>query len=145
MAEDIFGFDTKFGNGFVESGDGILIGESGNISLIQQWNVGYNIQAQPIFECGTSTVYYTAKHASGTLTCSRIVSDDFLSVTQSFGSVCLPKSIIVKAYSGKCDNAKKISLTLCSTMLSGIGISGQAQNAYVGEEVQANFVSLHVN
>ena len=50
MAKDIFGFTVEKGDGVIESGEGVLIGDSNPIKLLQQWRVDYQQQAQPIYD-----------------------------------------------------------------------------------------------
>ena len=140
---DIFGFNYKKANNFKdpENGEGVLIG-NGSLLLVQQWSVQYQLQVQPIYECGTSTVYFTAKHGSGTLSVTRIVAENFSDIKKTLGDICNPETVKVKALSGQCNGTSEVNALLEGTMLVGVNLDGQAANAYVGEQLTANFVSM---
>lgn len=158
---DVFGFLAKSGPGFIESEEAVLItagtgaGTGTPVYLIQDWNVTYNINIQPIYECGTSTVYWSAKHASGQVTINRIIADSS-DLKTTFGWICGPGSYVIKAYTGRCsenatiDNAGSnasstpVELTIGGSILSGVTYSGNSQQAYVSENLQAMFASLTV-
>jgi len=144
MAKDIFGFTVEKGDGFIESGEGVLIGDSNPIKLLQQWRVDYQQQAQPIYECGTSTVYWAVKHGAGTLTCNTIVSSKYHDIKGTFGTVCEPKDIVVVAFSGQCKSSTGVRLVLKNTILTGVAFGGQAAQAYVTEDVTAQFVGIEM-
>ena len=139
---DIFGFQTKVGKGFIESEQGIIIGGGGKLELVQDWNVQYQLQVTPVYECGTSTVYFAAKHGSGTLTCNRIVASSFSDIKSSLGEICNPTSPIIEAYTGSCGGTTAVKATMTGSILVGVAFSGNSQQAYVGEQLTANFVGL---
>jgi len=145
MAQDIFGFEVKTGDGFMESEKGIMIANSGQLYLIQQWQVQYQQQVQPIYECGTSTVYWSVKHGSGTLTANAIIGSNYKDIKDDLGWVCEPKTVVVNAYTGQCSSNTEVKLTLDGTILTGVNFSGNAQQAYVAEDLTAMFVGLSVN
>lgn len=157
---DIFGFETTLGDkGFIEPSDGgVLIGTEGSISLVQDWNVGYNMSVNPIYECGTSKVYWSAKHASGSLTVNRVIADNE-DLKKVFGWICNPAALDLKAYTNYCkiegggeENAtpggaaekKPVDLVISGCILAGVTYSGNSQQAYVSEGVTAQFSGLEV-
>lgn len=141
---DVFGFDTKVGEGFIESEEAVLIGSSSPLHLIQDWNVAYNMSVNPVYECGTSTVYWSVKHASGNLTVNRIVASNYEDIKQTLGWVCEPETVVIKAFTGQCDNVTPVNLTLLGDILTGVTYSGNSQQAYVGENLTAQFVGLEI-
>lgn len=145
MAEDIFGFTSKVGAGFKESETGVIIGGN-TLSLVQQWSVQYAQQAQPIYECGTSTVYFASKHAAGTFQCQRIVSSSFKEIQETLGTLCARANPIIMASSGRCEgeNGVDTKLTLTGSFLAGVNYNGQATQPYVGEGLSSQFVSLEI-
>ena len=144
MAQDVFGFETKVGDNFMESEMGVIIGSGGALSLVQSWNVQYNLSVNPIYECGTSTVYFSAKHAAGSLSCDRIVAENFIDIKKSLGELCNPETVIVEAYTGQCEHITPVRVQLEGSILTGVTFSGQAQQAYVGENLTAQFVGMSV-
>jgi len=144
MAQDVFNFETKVGENFMESEMGVIIGSRGSLSLVQSWNVQYNLQAQPIYECGTSTVYFSAKHSAGTLSCERIVAENFTDIKESLGWLCAPETVMVEAYTGQCEHITPVRVQLEGSILTGVTFSGSAQQAYVGESLTAQFVGMSI-
>ena len=162
---DIFSFEkADYGIGFKESGEAILIGEDTQspLFLVQQWSINYQQQITPLFECGTSTVYFTAKHASGEMTISRVVYEDPQKFLSDLGQVCSPKSFTLTAYTGRCGNRSgrlngtdqttnlpvaelpPVKLEIRGMVAQSIGFSGQAQQAYVSENISTMFAALNV-
>lgn len=146
MASDVFGFETKVGDGFMESEFGIIIDGAGAVNLVQQWNVQYQQQLNPVYECGTSTVYWSIKHASGNLTINRIVGsgESAGKLTDLFGDICEPAAPVIKAYTGQCSGAEEVNLQITGCVLGSIGFSGNSQQAYVTEDLTAQFVGLAI-
>lgn len=142
---DIFGFETKTGKNFVdpEGNEGVIISNS-KILLVQQWQVQYQLQVNPIYECGTSTVYFAAKHASGTFTVNRIMSENSKDIKTVFGTFCKPEEVDIKGYSGRCGSTTSVELKLIGCMLTGATFGGQAQNPYTTEDLTAQFTGLEM-
>lgn len=149
-AKDIFGYDASAQSGFSEPGnDGVFMFNSSELTLVQQWQVQYQQNITPIYECGSSRVYFAAKHASGTLTIGRIVYGDESNLRTNIGTVCDPKEANLVARSGECATAakknKEVKLNFKGTILAGVGFSGQAQNSYINEDVTIQFAGLSVD
>jgi hypothetical protein len=147
---DVFGYKSTLPvrqPGFKDpaSSEGLLKLDSKPVALIQNWSVQYQMNVTPIYECGSSTVTWSAKHGSGTLQIGRIINEDPTETLASLGTVCVPKDPQITAYSG-CDNVgKPVVLTLTGCVAASIGFSGQAQNAYISEDIGAQFAMLKVS
>jgi len=141
---DIFGYNTNGVSGtFKASSSGGFSIAGGSISLVQQWSTQYTQQIQPIYEVGSDAVYFAGRNASGQLTVQRIVGKSGESVTQSFGSICKPVSAMTIIATESCYNTSGTTrLTLKGVIAQSVGWSGNAQNAYVEESVQAVFASM---
>ena len=139
---DIFGFDDAVGNvGFRDnSSGGAAFKFNDTLNLVQQWNVRYQLQVTPLFECGSSKVYFSAKHGQGSCTIGRILSGKG-DLTKNIGDVCTPGTGSLTAVSG-CSGNSAVTLFMKATILSSVGYSGQAQNAYVSEDVEITFATL---
>lgn len=151
MANDIFGFAVKNGGVFKESGGFGIIGSGGssaNVSLVQNWNISYQLQFQPVYECGTSTVYFSLKHSPGQFTCGRIVGANAKSILSNFGTGCEGKSMSIKTATETCsgtgDANGSVTFKLDGVHLSGVGASGQAQSSFAMMNVQAAFESMDI-
>lgn len=138
---DIFGFTDANVGGVFDSGKSAFSGSFGGISLIQNWQVQYSQQLQPLYEVGSNKVYWTRSHASGQVTIGRILSSG--DVIGQFGG-CSGKSITITAANGVCTGggAGSKSITMKGTVLMSVGYSGQAGQAYVTEQVTGQFVSM---
>ena len=151
---DVFSFAPKqdYGIGFKEPETAILVGEGTGMkmTLVQQWNIQYQQQVTPVFECGTSTVYFSAKHANGTMSINRIVAENPETFIKDLGQVCDPKNFTMTAYTGACGGSagatavQPVKLSISGMIASSIGFSGQAQQAYVAEDIQTMFAALKV-
>lgn len=157
MAEDVFGFNSTLGDkGFIEPSDGgVIIGTEKAIALVQDWQVQYQMNVNPIYECGTSKVYWSAKHSSGTLTVNRVIADS-TDLKKVFGWICAPAAFDVKAYTSYCDTTsgaskpggmpqkQPVDLVISGSILSGVTYSGNSQQAYISENLTAQFSGLEV-
>ena len=140
---DIFGLNKVAGDKGFRSPDGdaaFTFGTS-QVSLIQQWNVQYQQNVQPIFECGSSKVYFSSKHSNGTLSIGRIVAENPTDLIRGIGTVCNPKPGQLTAAEG-CQGTSHVSLRFTKMVATSVGFSGQAQQAYVSEDVQCMFAGL---
>lgn len=157
---DVFGFGATLGDkGFIEPSDGgVIIGEENTVTLVQDWQIQYQMNVNPIYECGTSKVYWSAKHASGTFTVNRVITDN-VDLRKRFGWICQPATFVVKAYSNYCDVEKvteqevepggkgqkhPVNLLISGSILGGVTYSGNSQQAYVSENLTAQFSGLSV-
>lgn len=143
---DIFGYSDLVGTGHFANTSAAAAFKIGGspVSLIQQWQVGYQQSVSPIYECGTPKVYYSAKHGSGTLTIGRITNKESLNYSD-WGKVCSPAGSALITASEGCDGQSSVTLNLQKIILTSVGYSGQAQQAYVTENVGAMFAGLVVN
>lgn len=153
---DVFGFGATLGEkGFIEPSDGgVIIGKDNTISLVQDWNVQYNMNINPIYECGTSKVYWSAKHASGNMTVNRVIADT-KDLKEVFGWICKPATLDVKAYTNYCKTdgsarpggepeKQPVDMVISGSILAGVTYSGNSQQAYVSEQLSAQFSGLEV-
>lgn len=138
MAKDIFGLDTQWGGTFLKGTNGAAFSANGNISLVQNWSISYQLQFQQIFECGSNKIYFAAGTPQGNLTIARIVSGEKLT---NAWDVCNPKGMTLKALEKGCKVSSGVTISLTGVVLTGIQWSGQAANAYVDESVAFSFAS----
>lgn len=145
MAGDIFGFKNTGAAGVFSSEYGKLTFSGGEIALIQNWSVGYQQGVTPIYECGSSKVYWQKQHQAGTLQIGRIVSSSNL-IERFSADSCQPKNMTITASSGLCKNGSvqtaAMKITLSGVILTGVTYSGSAGQAYISEGVTAMFASL---
>lgn len=148
MAEDIFGYTNAKYAGSIKGANGLLF-TSKQISLVQQWSVQYAQNVQPVYECGTSNVYWAGTHSSGQLSVSRIVAKSSDNIVKLLGQLCDPSTPRIVASTETCggssnalSSSSSVVLNLEGCVVSSIGWGGAAQNAYISEEVAAQFAVL---
>ena len=143
---DIFGYSSTAGGNFTDTGDTAVIVGSGEVGLIQDWNVQYQLQATPLYECGSSKVYFAAKHGAGSMTVNRVYTVD-TDVMSLLGTICKTVDVQVNIAAPKCDNRShgmgndKV-LTLKADFVSQVSYSGRSTDAFVTENVSTQFASL---
>ena len=139
---DIFGYEARIGDTHFKSDEGAAFTfNGGEMTLVQQWNVQYNLNVQPLYECGSATIYFSAKSAVGQLTINKIVSDTPKYLSEY--KVCSAQSntAMISAAEGW-GGTSNTSLNFGGVIATGIGFSGQAQNAYVTEDATFQFAIL---
>ena len=135
-------FKASESGGFIVSGGGGASFDDG-IAFVQQWSAQYQQQVNPVYEVGSSKVYFAVRSASGTLTIARIVGKSKQTMVDLFGEVCDgPRDVTITA-SEKCyETDGEIKLTCKGVIPQSVGWSGNAQNAYVEEQVTAVFAAM---
>ena len=149
MASEVFGYKDTWGGGLKSPDSAGFMFNERDLALVQQWNVQYQQTVTPLFECGSSKIYFAAKHASGTCSLGRVVTGGVSEgpqqpLSKQLGTVCEPGEAQIVATEGCEGSSSTTTLYMHNTILSGVGYSGQAQNAYVSEDVQIMFASLDV-
>lgn len=74
MSQDILGYErTAHAPGSVLTGDYALVTLGGAVALVQQTNVNYTQQVEPIYEIGTPDLYWVTGQAMGQMTANAAV------------------------------------------------------------------------
>ena len=142
--QDIFGFkDAGFGGIFSADEAKFTVDTiGGEDMLIQNFQLQYQQQFQPIYEFGSSKVWFSRTHAAGTLTIGRIVGA-FDLIGHFADKGCSPTAADIEVGNGLCEgNATSKTLHIEGAFLSGVQWSGQAGQAYVTEGCTITFASL---
>ena len=154
---DIFGFnDAEFGGLFSADEAKFTIDGIGDGMLIQNFQIQYQQQFQPIYEFGSSRVWYSRTHAAGQLSIGRIVSNDPI-IERFAGMGCNATTATVEMANGLCAGGSlnrnvggssrttaTRTLKLKGVFLTGVQWSGQAGQAYVSEGLTLTFVSAEM-
>lgn len=136
---DVINFNAQRGEPwFRDDGDHPAVMGSEKLVLIQSWNVTYNQQVTPLYECGTSKVYFSAKHQAGNLTVDRVWAEAIGDMKNELGEICVPKDVYV--YAQFCNSER--SAKLVQNFITGVTLSGNSQQGHVGENLTCQFVSL---
>jgi hypothetical protein len=144
-SRDIFGFtDTAWGGTFWSRNSIFEINDK-HVSLIQDYSIQYAQNIQPIYEVGSDTIYYSKSHQAGTLSIKRILSDE--DILAAWGDGCEAVNCRIAVSNGVCGPSGQAGqaggfIELKGTILQSVTWSGQAQQAYVGEDLQIQFAGL---
>ena len=133
---------TEFG-GVFSGGDAKLTLDNGDVDLIQNFQIQYQLQFQPVYEFGSKKIWFSKTPGAGTITINRMVGgSDILS---SFGTDCKGSEaeIEIKSELG-CAKTGGKTIKLHHLFLTGVQFSGQAGQAYVLEGVTGTFVDIDI-
>lgn len=139
---DIFGYSrTTASDVFVADKSSLAISGVSGTDLIQNWQVQYTQQLQPIYEVGSSKLYWAKGNPLGQGTIGRIVGSSFLRMSTD---VCdKGTTISISNASGACSGGS-VGLSCTGAICTSIGFSAQAGQPTVSESVSFQFASLTV-
>lgn len=139
---DIFGYNRGGASDvFVADRSRLTIVGVDGVDLIQNWQVSYQQSIQPIYEVGSSRLFWAKSNPVGNGTIGRIVGQSFLKMTSD---ICdKGTTIAITNASGACDGGQ-VGLTCIGAICTSIGFSAQAGNPTVSEALAFQFTSLHV-
>lgn len=117
-----------------------IVGVSG-VDLIQSWSVQYSQQITPIYEVGSSRIFWAKGNPMGQGSIGRIVGSTFLRMSSD---ICDKGTTVqIENASGACSSGS-VSLTCTGSICTSIGFSAQAGNPTVSESVSFQFAALEV-
>lgn len=130
---------TEFGGVF--SGGDAKLNIDGDIDLIQNFQIQYQLQFQPVYEFGSKKIWFSKTPGAGTITINRMVGG--ADIFSKFGTDCQGKEATIEIQSELgCSNVGNRTITLHNLFLTGVQFSGQAGQAYVLEGVTGTFVDI---
>lgn len=140
---DIFGYNrTGASDVFVADRSKLsIVGVSG-VDLIQGWQIGYQQSIQPIYEVGSSRIFWAKGNPVGSGSISRIVGNSILTMTSN---ICdKGTTLTISNASGACTGGE-VSLVCTGAICTSVGFSAQAGNPTVSESVAFQFAALQVS
>lgn len=139
---DIFGYNrTTASDVFVADKSTLSIVGVEGVDLIQSWSVQYSQNIQPIYEIGSSKLYWAKGNPIGGGSIGRIVGNSFLRMSSD---ICdKGTTISIANASGSCSGGN-VGLTCTGAICTSVGFSAQAGNPTVAESVSFQFASLEV-
>ena len=139
---DIFGYNrSTAADVFVADKSRLTIVGVEGVDLIQSWNVSYQQQIQPIYEIGSSKLYWAKSNPIGGGSIGRIVGNTFLRMSSD---ICdKGTTIVISNASGTCSGGE-VGLTCTGAICTSVGFSAQAGNPTVSESVSFQFAALEV-
>lgn len=140
---DIFGYNrTGASDVFVSDRSRLTIVGVEGADLIQGWSISYSQSITPIYEVGSSRLFWAKGNPTGGGQIGRIVGTNFLSMTHD---ICdKGTTIVIANTSGSCSGGG-VSLTCTGAICTSVGFSAQAGQPTVSESVSFMFASLEVS
>ena len=140
---DIFGYNrTGASDVFVADRSKLSIVGVDGVDLIQGWQIGYQQSIQPIYEVGSSRIFWAKGNPLGSGNISRIVGNTLLQMTHD---ICdKGTTITISNASGACTGGA-VNLVCTGAICTSVGFSAQAGNPTVSESVAFQFTSLQVS
>ena len=140
---DIFGYNrTGASDVFVADRSKLSIVGVEGVDLIQGWQIGYQQSIQPIYEVGSSRIFWAKGNPLGSGSISRIVGNTLLQMTHD---ICdKGTTITISNASGTCTGGM-VNLVCTGAICTSVGFSAQAGNPTISESVAFQFTSLQVS
>ena len=140
---DIFGYNrTGASDVFVADKSKLTIVGVEGVDLIQGWQVGYQQSIQPIYEVGSSRIFWAKGNPMGSGSIARIVGNTLLMMTHDLCDK--GTTVVITNASGACSGGE-VGLTCTGAICTSVGFSAQAGNPTVSESVAFQFASLSVS
>lgn len=138
---DIFGYNRSGSTDIFTSEKSRLSisGVSGADSLIQNWQLNYQQQIQPIYEIGSSRVYWLKANPVGSGSISKIVGSGVLRMGTSLCDTS-GTSITIRA-GGSCKGGS-VNISCSGVVVTSVGFQSSAQTPIVTQNLGFMFASL---
>jgi len=139
---DIFGYNrTGASDVFVADRSRLSIVGVDGVDLIQGWQIGYQQSIQPIYEVGSSRIFWAKGNPLGSGNISRIVGNSILRMTSD---ICdRGTTLTITNASGACSGGN-VNIVCTGAICTSVGFSSQAGNPTVAEAISFQFASLQV-
>lgn len=139
---DIFGYNrTGASDVFVADKSKLTIVGVDGVDLIQSWSISYTQSLQPIYEVGSTRIFWAKSNPVGGGNIGRIVGTSFLRMSTD---LCDKGTTIqITNSAGSCAGGQ-VNLTCTGAVCTSIGFQAQAGNPTVAESVAFQFTSLSV-
>ena len=140
---DIFGYNrTGASDVFVADKSQLTITGVDGVDLIQGWQIQYQQSIQPIYEVGSSRIFWAKSNPLGSGSIARIVGNSILQMTHN---ICdKGTTVTITNASGSCSGGQ-VNLVCTGAICTSVGFSSQAGNPTVAESVAFQFTSLQVS
>ena len=139
---DIFGYNRGgAADVFVADRSRLTIVGVDGVDLIQNWSVQYQQNIQPLYEVGSSRLFWAKSNPIGSGSIGRIVGQSFLTMSHD---ICDGgTTVTITNASGSCSGGQ-VALSCVGAICTSIGFSAQAGNPTVSESLAFQFASLKV-
>lgn len=135
------------------AGGAALAALGGGVGMLtQQLSFSYQQQVTRIYEIGTNFSFYVAGRTQGSLSMGRVIGPRPVAVAfyRKFGSVCqaATNTLNIQLATGCQDPgqfAQVYAFSLKFCVITSIGVSINAQDMMINEQLQLMFASLNLN
>lgn len=130
---DVFGIDkTVNGSDKIVNGAGVLVSIDGPVFLVQQLQVNYSRQVNPIYELGSEDIYAGVTNPAGTIRIERAIGLGTQALNTFRLDGCNPKTVTIENGESMCGD-KFGTVTSPNSVLQDVGIQATAGGATVTE------------
>ncbi len=121
--------------------------------VVQQIQMQYQQQITTLYEIGSNSVYYVGGRAQGTMSVARIAGPQAAPgiILNAYNDICAPGEMTLSAGSDSCQAGGSFSggqgnsnYLLGGVLVTSLGISTQAQDVVVNEQMAFQFLDLDV-
>lgn len=121
--------------------------------VVQQIQMQYQQQITTLYEIGSNNVYYVGGRAQGTMSMARIAGPQAVPgiILSEFNNICDPGDMELSAGSDSCaaggaftGGQTNSTYLLGGVLVTSLGISTQAQDVVVNEQMAFQFLDLDV-
>jgi hypothetical protein len=145
---DFFGYDkTVLANNQIITAQFAAVSANGQMSLVQNVQMNYSRQIQPMFEAGSSTLYYLQGNSEGQLSINSAVGKkgffaNFRNVAQNCGQINQVSIDLLAG--GNCSVGTSGGLTFSGALAEGFSVAYTAGPMAVTEGAQIRIASMNV-
>ena len=135
--------------------DDLVLTRGGNSlggHLVQQMSLQYQQQITTLYEVGSSNVYYVGGRAQGNLTIARVAGPEEVPgiLIDTYNDICNPGQLEMTAGNSQCRPGGTFTpqqtgrYILKGVLIMSLGISTQAQDVVVNEQMAFQFIDLEM-
>lgn len=146
---------TQKHNGSFQASDMVMTINGAAVAghVVQQIQMQYQQQITTLYEIGSNNVYYVGGRAQGTMSVARIAGPQAAPgiILTAYNDICSPGDMTLSAGSDSCaaggafgGGQANSTYLLGGVLVTSLGISTQAQDVVVNEQMAFQFLDLDV-
>lgn len=146
---------TQKHNGSFQASDMVMQINGAKVAghVVQQIQMQYQQQITTLYEIGSNNVYYVGGRAQGNMSVARIAGPQSAPgiILTAYNNICAPGEMTLSAGSDSCAAGGAFSggqlnstYILGGVLVTSLGISTQAQDVVVNEQMAFQFLDLEV-
>lgn len=146
---------TQKHNGSFQASDMVMKINGDEVAghVVQQIQMQYQQQITTLYEIGSNNVYYVGGRAQGTMSVARIAGPQSAPgiILNAYNNICAPGDMELSAGSDSCaaggtfgGGQTNSTYLLGGVLVTSLGISTQAQDVVVNEQMAFQFLDLDV-